>query len=256
MKVAALQHDIVWADRDANFSRLEPLIAQAATDGADFIVLSEMFSTGFVVDDSSIGEPTGGPSSAFLSAQATRHGVWVGGSCPELGDDDLRPYNSFVLAAPDGTQHRYRKIHPFTYGNEHLHYRAGTSHVTVDIEGLRVSLFICYDLRFADEFWSLAPHTDVYVVPANWPASRQEHWLALLKARAIENQAYVVGCNRVGDGGGLSYGGASRIFSPLGDTVASADDSEVTIMADVEVQHVLDVRAKFPFLRDRRNNSD
>ena len=94
------------------------------------------------------------------------------------------------------------------------------------------------------------------MVPANWPASRQEHWLALLKARAIENQAYVVGCNRVGDGGGLSYGGASRIFSPLGDTVASADDREVTIMADVEVQHVLDVRAKFPFLRDRRNNSD
>ena len=255
MRIAALQHDIVWADRQANFARLEPMISRAVQDGATFVVLSEMFSTGFVVDDENIGEPTGGPSSEFLSAQATRHGVWIGGSCPELGEGDARPFNSFVLAAPDGTQHRYRKIHPFTYGNEHLHFRAGASHVTVDVEDLRVTLFVCYDLRFADEFWVLAPDTDLYVVPANWPLSRQEHWLALLKARAIENQAYVVGCNRVGNGGGLAYGGASRIFSPLGDALASADSYEAIIVADVDAQHVREVRAKFPFLRDRRNGT-
>ncbi len=256
MRIAAIQHDIVWADREANFVRLEPMISRAVSDGAIFIVLSEMFSTGFVVDDQNIGEPTGGPSSEFLSTQATRHGVWIGGSCPELGDDDARPYNSFVLAAPDGTQHRYRKIHPFTYGNEHLHFRAGDSFVTVDVDDLRISLFVCYDLRFADEFWGLAPDTDLYVVPANWPTSRQEHWLALLKARAIENQAYVVGCNRVGNGGGLTYSGASRIFSPLGDTLDSADASEAIIVADVTAQHVRDVRAKYPFLRDRRSGAD
>ena len=114
--------------------------------------------------------------------------------------DDRRPYNSFVLAGPDGTVHRYRKIHPFTYGGEDKHVRPGDELVTVEIGGLRVSPFVCYDLRFADEFWQRAAQTDVYLVPANWPASRRLHWQTLLQARAIENQAYVVGCNRVGDG--------------------------------------------------------
>jgi predicted amidohydrolase len=126
----------------------------------------------------------------------------------------------------------------------------------VNVAGLRVSLFVCYDLRFADEFWGLAPETDVYVVPANWPLARQEHWLALLKARAIENQAYVVGCNRTGVGGGLTYGGASRIFSPLGEQLASADEHERIIIAEVSADHVSEVRAKFPFLNDRRNTAD
>jgi len=241
MKIAAIQYDIAWADREANFARLETLIAQAVSDGATFIVLPEMFSTGFVVDDPTIGEPTGGSSSAFLTAQATRHRVWIGGSCPELADDDQRPYNSFVVADPEGSQHRYRKIHPFTYGNEHHHFRPGSTHVTVSVSDLRVTLFVCYDLRFAD------------VVPANWPLVRQEHWLALLKARAIENQSYVVGCNRTGVGGGLTYGGASRIFSPLGEELASADEHECIISADVSADRVREVRAKYPFLNDRRH---
>jgi predicted amidohydrolase len=256
MKIAALQYDIAWADREANFARLESLITEAVHSGATFIVLPEMFSTGFVVDDPTIGEPVGGPSSVFLAAQARRHHVWIGGSCPELADDDPRPYNSFVVADPEGNQFRYRKIHPFTYGNEHHHFRAGSTHTTVNVAGLRVSLSVCYDLRFADEFWGLAPETDVYVVPANWPLARQEHWLALLKARAIENQAYVVGCNRTGVGGGLTYGGASRIFSPLGEQLASADEHERIIIAEVSADHVSEVRAKFPFLNDRRNTAD
>ena len=205
MKVAAVQHDIVWADRDANFAALAPLVREAAGNGARLVVLSEMFSTGFVVDRDDIGEKVNGPSSAFLSSMATELGVWVCGSCPEIADGDPRPYNSLVLAAPDGSQHRYSKIHPFTYGGEDRHFRAGDSHVTVDIDGVRTSLFVCYDLRFADEFWALATGTDLYVVPANWPVSRREHWMSLLRARAIENQAWVVGVNRVGTGGNLDY---------------------------------------------------
>ncbi|NBQ99026.1 MAG: carbon-nitrogen family hydrolase [Actinobacteria bacterium] len=252
MRVAAVQHDIVWADREANFARLAPLISRAADEGARLAVLTEMFSTGFVVDRDDIGEPTGGPSSSFLSDMAARHGIWVAGSCPETAPDDPRPYNSLVVASPDGTQHRYSKIHPFTYGGEDRHFRPGSKHVTVDIEGTRTSLFVCYDLRFADEFWGLARDTDLYVVPANWPESRRTHWVSLLRARAIENQAYVVGVNRVGDGGGLAYCGDSRIIDPLGNETVAADGESIAC-AEVSPQNVAEVRARFPFLQDRRS---
>ncbi|MEY2767733.1 MAG: hypothetical protein RI912_1396 [Actinomycetota bacterium] len=252
MRVAAVQHDIVWADREANFARLAPLIARAADEGARLAVLTEMFSTGFVVDRDDIGEPTGGPSSSFLSEMAARHGIWVAGSCPETAPDDPRPYNSLVVASPDGAQHRYSKIHPFTYGGEDRHFRPGSEHVTVDIEGTRTSLFVCYDLRFADEFWSLARDTDLYVVPANWPESRRTHWMTLLRARAIENQAYVVGVNRVGEGGGLAYCGDSRIIDPLGNETVAADGESIAC-AEVSPQNVAEVRARFPFLQDRRS---
>lgn len=251
MRVAAVQHDIVWADRDANFAALSPLIREAAANGARLVVLTEMFSTGFVVDRDDIGEPAGGPSSAFLSSMATELGIWVCGSCPEVADGDPRPYNSFVVAAPDGTQHRYSKIHPFTYGGEDRHFRAGDSHVTIDVEGIRTSLFVCYDLRFADEFWALAQRTDLYLVPANWPVSRREHWTSLLRARAIENQAWVVGVNRVGSGGKLDYVGDSRIIDPLGsETVAG--DGQCIVYADVTGESVAQTRERFPFLQDRR----
>ena len=117
--------------------------------------------------------------------------------------DDQRPSNVLVLVAPDGTPYRYRKIHPFSLAREPEHYGAGTEVFTADVEGVRVTPFVCYDLRFADDFWKLAPETDAYVVVANWPAARTGHWRALLLARAIENQAYVVGCNRVGHGGSI-----------------------------------------------------
>jgi len=252
MRVAAVQHDIVWADREANFARLAPLIARAADEGARLAVLTEMFSTGFVVDRDDIGEPTGGPSSSFLSDMAARHGIWVAGSCPETAPDDPRPYNSLVVASPDGAQHRYSKIHPFTYGGEDRHFRPGSEHVTVDIEGTRTSLFVCYDLRFADEFWGLARDTDLYVVPANWPESRRTHWMSLLRARAIENQAYVVGVNRVGEGGGLAYCGDSRIIDPLGNETVAANGESIAC-AEVSPQQVAEVRARFPFLQDRRS---
>jgi predicted amidohydrolase len=253
MKIAAIQHNIAWADRTANFAHLAPLIEEAASQGAEFIVLSEMFSTGFVVDQPDIAEPIGGASSQFLVEMASRHGVWVAGSCPEAASDDARPYNSLVLASPDAHTTRYSKIHPFTYGGEDKHYRPGTDHITVQVKNVRVSLFVCYDLRFADEFWTLAPSTDLYVVPANWPESRREHWMALLRARAIENQAYVLGVNRVGDGGGLHYVGDSQIIDPLGNVSAAPHDGEYILYADVNPTLVRDTREHFPFLQDRRS---
>ena len=120
------------------------------------------------------------------------------------------------------------------------------------VEGARLSLFVCYDLRFADEFWSLAGDTDCYIVVANWPAMRREHWNTLLHARAIENQAYVVGVNRVGTGGGLDYAGDSAIIGPFGDEVVVGDDRERVLVGEVDPAVVSDIRARFPFLVDRR----
>ena len=162
-----------------------------------------------------------------------------------------------MLAGPNGELHRYAKVHPFTYAGEDEHFAAGEKLVTVDVAGVRCSLFVCFDLRFADEFWQLAEDTDCYLVPANWPAARREHWTALLRARAIENQAYVVGLNRVGegrrrDGGALPYSGDSMIVDPLGRALSQASQVETTVSATVDPQVVADVRGRFPFLRDRR----
>lgn len=252
MRVAGIQHDIVWEDPAANFARLAPRIAEAAQTGARLIVLSEMFSTGFSMEVDRVSEPIDGPSTQFLVEQAAAHRVWVCGSLPERSAGQALPSNQLVLAGPDGAVHRYAKIHPFSYAREQDHYRAGTEHVTVDVEGVRVTVFVCYDLRFADEFWACAHDTDCYVVVANWPEARREHWRTLLRARAIENQAYVVGVNRVGQGGPLEYVGDSMVVDPLGEILVEAIGSEAVISADVDPARVADVRARFPFLADRR----
>ena len=256
LRVAAVQHDIVWHDRAANFDRLAPMIAGAAAGGARVVLLTETFSTGFSFDTPGIGEPEGGPSSQFLRLMARTHGVWVGGSCPEVGADapeaDQRPSNVFVLAGPDGTVDRYRKIHPFSHAGEERYVRPGVDFVTIEVEGVRLSLFVCYDLRFADEFWALATATDAYLVVANWPAKRRLHWSTLLRARAIENQAYVIGVNRVGSGGGLDYSGDSAIIDPLGEVLATGAGAETVLFADIDTEHVASIRDHFRFLQDRR----
>ena len=253
MRIAAVQHDIVWEDRDANFGRLAPQVRRAVGAGAELVLLTETFSTGFSMTPG-IGEPEGGPSAQFLAGQAREHGVWVAGSCPEIAEDGQLPYNSFVLAGPDGTAHRYRKLNPFTHGGERERFRAGTDPVTVQVGDLRITPFICYDLRFADVFWAAAPDTDVYLVPANWPAARRNHWRTLLEARAIENQAYVVGCNRVGTGGdGIEHAGDSRIVSPMGELLATAAGAETIVLAEVDAGEVRATRDRLRFLADRRS---
>ena len=255
MKVAAIQHDICWEDRDATFARVAPMIESAAAGGARLAVMTEMFAVGFSMDVARIAEPEDGPSAAFLSGEASRHGMWLYGSAPEVRPGGGRPRNVGLLAAPDGSITRYAKIHPFSYSGEHEIYDAGTETVTVDIEGLRVSLFVCYDLRFGDDWWMLAPDTDCYVVCANWPEVRRLPWQLLLQARAIENQAYVVGVNRVGEGGGLVYAGDSRIVDPLGELLATGARTEALLVAEVDPANVAAVRRRYRFLQDRRTHA-
>jgi omega-amidase len=252
VRVAAIQHDIVWERADETRAHVRPMIAKAAADGARLIVLTEMYATGFSMEPERIAEDEGGPNEQFLLDAAAEHDAYVVGSIAQRGaDGNYR--NNAVLARPDGTVGaRYAKIHPFSFAGEHERYRAGTEHCTVQVDDLRVSLFVCYDLRFADEFWALAPTTDLYVVPANWPTPRHEHWRALLRARAIENQAYVLGANRVGAVKDLTHSGGSAIIDPLGVTLAGDVEGEAVVAADIDPVTVAGIRARFPFLADRR----
>jgi predicted amidohydrolase len=252
MKVAAIQHDIVWEDPDATRERVRPLIADAAEQGAQLVVLTEMFATGFSMNPDKVAEDEGGPNEQFLAGQATAHGVHVAASIAQRGIDG-KYRNNAIIAAPDGSVlARYAKIHPFSYAGEHERYAAGTRFVTVPVGELRVSLFVCYDLRFADEFWALAGDTDLYVVPANWPQPRHQHWRALLRARAIENQAYVLGVNRVGLAKDLPHIGGSTLIDPMGTRLFEGDEAESVLVAEADPKIVKEIRTKFPFLADRR----
>ena len=251
--VAAVQHDIAWEDAEANIAARSADAAAAAEAGADMVVFSEMFTTGFSMAAARLAEAPDGPTTAFLTDTAVRHGLWTAGSVPERTPGYERPTNRFVLAGPDGQLHRYSKMRPFSLGGEHEHYSAGAERVTVNVAGVRVTPFVCYDLRFADLFWDAAADTDCFVVVANWPVARHSHWTTLLRARAIENQAYVVGVNRVGtDGNGLLYSGGSAVLDPTGVDLASAGDTAVTLVAPIDTAVVTDARKRFPFLADRR----
>jgi predicted amidohydrolase len=255
MKVAGIQHDIDWEDSVATRERVRPLIADAAGQGARLIALPEMFATGFSMQPDRIGEDEGGPTEQFLREQSAEYGAYVLASIAQRGSDG-QYRNNAVLARPDGGVDRYAKIHPFSYAGEHERYAAGDRHLTVDVEGLRVSVFVCYDLRFADEFWALAAETDLYVVVANWPSARHEHWRTLLRARAIENQAYVLGVNRVGYAKDLPHSGGSVVLDPQGTVLVEGGADEDVLVADVDPATVKSTRANYPFLADRRSWAD
>lgn len=256
MRVAGIQADLVWESPELNRQKLQPRIEAAAGHvGARLIVLPEMWPTGFSMRPEAVAEPEGGPSERFLVQMALKTGAAVAGSVAQTSPAWAKARNVFLCALPDGTVRRYAKIHPFRYGGEAERYEAGEAVETFVIDGVRVTPFVCYDLRFP-ELWALAaPATDLFVVVANWPATRAQHWRALLVARAIETQAYVLGVNRVGSGGGLVYDGESALISPFGELRAGGPTrvgEETTIEDDVSAEEVAAVRAKFPFLADRR----
>ena len=250
MRIALLQTDIAWEDAAENHRRAARLLSEAAAGGARLAILPEMFSTGFSMDARRIAQPPGGPSESFLREQAASLGLWILASIPEAGEPS--PRNMALLVSPAGSVVRYAKIHPFSFAGEHEHYAAGDRVVTAEVEGLRVTPFVCYDLRFPEPFRAAAADSDLFAVVANWPEERREHWRTLLRARAIENQAYVAGVNRVGDGGRLHYAGDSAAISPLGETLAEGDDRERVLFSEIDPAAVRKLRARFPALEDRR----
>lgn len=258
MKVAAVQHDIHWEDRDATLAHLAPAVARAAAGGAELVVLTEMFATGFSMRTHLTAEAEDGPTVAWMVARAREHGTLLAGSVPLLapgaGEDggDGLPTNSLLVVGAEGVLQRYDKLHPFTYAGEHERFGAGTQRGSVEIARLRLGLSVCYDLRFANLYWDREPAVDVELVVANWPAARRHHWRRLIEARAIENQVYVVAVNRVGTGGGLTYAGDSCVVDPTGEVLVSAAGAETTLFADLDAGVVARARDELPFRADRR----
>ena len=252
MRVALVQHDVVFEDAEATLEHLWPLVVSAGRQGAGLVVLTEMCSTGFSMDTDRVAEPPGGPSARFLAEAAAATGAAVCGSLSVRDPALPLPVNRFVCAFPDGRAVHYDKIHPFTFGGEDRHYGAGSDVVTFPVGGIAVTPFVCYDLRFGDRFWDAAPASDAYVVVANWPAPRQAHFRALAVARAIENQAYVLATNRVGSGGGLDYAGGTIAVGPFGEILAEAGAGEETLLVDVDHARVAETRDRYRFLADRR----
>jgi predicted amidohydrolase len=250
VKIALVQMDLAWEDVAENHKRARRHLEAAREQGARLALLPEMFCTGFSMESDRIAQPPGGPSETFLRGIAGELSLWILASVPEIGQP--RPRNMAILAAPNGSVTKYAKIHPFTFGGEGRVYTGGDRIVTVDVEGVRVTPFVCYDLRFPEPFRLAAADTDLFALVANWPEARRDHWRTLLRARAIENLCYVAGVNRVGEGGGLRYAGDSAAVSPWGVTLVAGLAEEGVFLCDVDPAAVRDARAKFPALSDRR----
>lgn len=251
MKISLIQTDIAWNDPAQSIARCETLTSQALTAGGEFLVFPEMFTCGFSMPSGDMARQSAAQGLNFLTSVARTNEVHTLGSLPETSESG-ELYNTAWLCSPEGVKASYRKIHLFSYGDETTLYSPGNSYATTLIGDLRCSLFICYDLRFGHPFMELAPKTDVFLIVANWPATRREHWLTLLRARAIENQAYVVGVNRVGVGGGLEYSGDSAAFGPDGSELGRLDGSPGVLTVDATPNVVASWRDTFPALRDRK----
>jgi len=250
MIVAGLQLNIVWEDPAENFRRTENLVGEAVDRGARVLALPELFATGFSMRSEAMAAHAADVR-AFLSGIAAKCGVWVIGGYAEPGVE--RPANACGVFAPDGDEVlHYCKIHPFSLAHEPEHYEAGEDLHTLEIEGVRVTPLICYDLRFPELFRAAAATTDLFVVIANWPTRRAHAWRTLLAARAIDDQAWVLGVNRVGDAEGHPHRGDTSLLDPWGEVVATLADEEGVVTGKVDAAVVREARERFSFLDDRR----
>ena len=252
LAVAAIQMDLAWEDRAENFRRASRWASLAAEGGAQLVVLPEMFATGFSMNPGVVAEPVDGPTPTFLRSLAVDLGVAVvGGYVREMGPGFA--VNVALTVDRDGaTLAEYHKVHLASLLGEHEAHAAGDGPRPFTLDGAGMACFVCYDLRFPELFRLVAEDAAVVIVIASWPDARQSHWDALLPARAIENQMFVVGVNRVGSGGGLDFAGGTTIVDPLGRVLAAGGDEEGVVSAVLDLEQVAEVRRQLPFLRDRR----
>lgn len=250
LRVALGEYDTGWHEPARSLERAARVVRAASAAGAGLVVLPEMCTTGFTMDAGQ-AEAIDGPSVRELSRLAVeaRTNVLAGVAIRERQGDADRAVNMALLLGADGLRRAtYRKQRVFAYAGEDAVYTPGREAVVTTLSGVRIAPFICYDLRFPELFRAVAREVDLMIVLANWPASRRSHWDALIRARAIENQCYVVAVNRIGDGGGITYDGGSAAFDPWGTPLESSGDGVRCI--DVDPARVRAVREEFPFLRD------
>ena len=246
MRVSILQQDIVWEDVTENLRKADA--SMDADPGADLYVLPEMFSTGFCTRPEGVAEQSGGRALEWMKKRAAQTDAAIAGSIAV--EEDGRYFNRFCFVTPDGSVTWYDKKHLFTYGGEHEHFTAGDRRVVVEFRGVRILLLVCYDLRFP--IWSRNHGDyDMILYVASWPTPRVQAWKSLLVARAIENQCYVAGVNRVGTDHSNEYSGGSMIIDPYGRIVASCEDGvECSASAEIDIPALEAFRKKFPVLND------
>jgi predicted amidohydrolase len=253
LRIALVQQDTLWQSPAANLARAREYVSQAARNRARVVVFPELFTLGFTMAPEPFAEALPGPTTEALSALSREFNLYLVGSAVEAHAP--HPRNAAFVIAPDGALlATYRKLHPFSYGEENLHYSGGDDCPVFAIDGIPCGLQICYDLRFPEPFRALAAKgAEVVFVPANWPARRISAWSTLLAARAIENQLAICGVNRVGrDALGLDYPGRSAIHDCFGEVVAAGDATEGLVMGDIDLDQLRAWRERFPALQDRR----
>ena len=253
MNVAAVQIDIAWEDKTANHRMVEAMLDEAGVEPGTFVLLPELGDTGFsfnldvIVDDQTL---------PWAQDLARRRRIWVQVGYAVRGQDGKGRNCASIISPKGEALGTYQKIHPFSFGREIEHFSGGDHLLIRQCNGASIAPAVCYDLRFPEIFRLVVQQgAEVITIGANWPAPRQDHWRALLMARAIENQAYVIGCNRVGDDPHLSYLGGSMIVSPTGEVLAEANTEPTVLTAKLDLEALREWRRKFPALGDIRSNA-
>lgn len=256
MRVTLLQLDPVWENPAANLDRITAICENHPPLPGDLIVLPELATTAFSVATArALAEPGDGPSVHHLQDLARRWDIHFMAGLALL-DAAGTPRNSSALIGPNGIQARYDKLQPFSPPGEYEAYPPGNHVVLTPFAGHPISPFICYDLRFPEIFRQAAGAGAVlFTVIASWPEMRTEHWRLLLKARAIENQAFVIGVNRAGTDPFFRYPGRSAVIDPMGQVLCEMDDREGVATTTIRLEDAVEWRERFPALRDRRAES-
>lgn len=238
-----------WEDKEFNKKKIESLIETCPHKREiDWLIFSEMTLSGFTMN-TAVSE-LGDSDRQFFCDLAQRNNINISYGGVESG------FNNLITINRHGDRIKaYSKIHLYAFGEEDKYYKAGSKQEIFELEGMKIAPLLCFDLRFPYLFWNMAEKTDVYVVIAAWPMRRAEHWMTLLRARAVENQCYCIGVNRTGFEGKLEYSGNSMCFDPLGKVVIDCKNGEGVFVSETGVSEELvrTTRERFPFLKERKN---
>jgi len=248
INVTLIQSDIIWEDRILNLKKYQEKLNQI--ESTDLIILPEMFTTGFSMSPKGISESMNGETIQWMKANASKMNSAICGSI--IIEEDGKYFNRFIWVSPDGSIHHYDKRHLFSFAGENKNYTPGDEKIIIEYKGWKICPLICYDLRFP--VWSRnSEDYDLLIYVANWPDKRKSAWKSLLTARAIENQCYVIGVNRVGEDSKNYYSGDSSLINALGETLYTNSHIEEMYSTTISKYDLNKVRTQLPFLNDKDN---
>lgn len=252
LRISLIQSDLAWEDKDRNLANFSEKIFELRQQ-TELIILPEMFNTGFTMNAPAFAETMDGPTITWMQKQAAENRVILTGSL--IIKEDNQYMNRLIWVMPNGELGYYDKRHLFRYAGEHNSFTPGKKRLIASVKGWKINLQVCYDLRFPvwarQQVKNNEPEYDILIYVANWPERRSHAWKTLLCARAIENQCYCIGVNRVGiDGNGIEHSGDSLIVGPLGEVLYHCNNKEDIFTLLLEKHELEESRKKFPFLLD------